>query len=241
MEEAYFSQLFTDDITEGMFIFGEVIADSGSFDRDLGPYLSTTSMDFMDFPLQATIRQAFGFGGSLRSLENPVFSKGALAGDRAITFTVNHDIPNNDGFRFMILDPVDEDLAYTYILGRADGAPHIYSDLGIEDGLREDRWKMAHRDQELWPKIHFRNLVNGTGQETLFINDCIYAFRRGDRALVGINKCGEPFQINVDLGLTSGSYINMLNQNQISVASGNQTISIGARSSVMYINQSLLQ
>lgn len=78
------------------FWFGEVLAGSDHDERVfLGPFLRETWMSAYDFPLFATIREAFAPGGSLRALANPGHDGNALPWDRAVTFAVNHDIVHN--------------------------------------------------------------------------------------------------------------------------------------------------
>ncbi|MEM1009235.1 MAG: alpha-amylase family glycosyl hydrolase, partial [Myxococcota bacterium] len=241
MEVSYFAKVFTPDLLQGTFVFGEVIANQWTFDRDLKPYLEGTSMGLMDFPLQQTLKDAFGLGGSLRALVDPVRFKGALSWDRAITFIVNHDIPNNDGFRYLILDPKDEQMAYTYILGRDAGVPHIYSDLGIADGRQEDRWKQAHRAPTLVKKIGFHNAMHGTSQKVVYVNDCVLVFQRGEKGLVSINKCENTFAQDVQTTLTQGAYHDVLSSQTIDVQAPTVRIQIPGRSSVMYLHDTKRQ
>jgi hypothetical protein len=74
----------------------------------LRPVLKETSIACYDFPLQQTMKQAFQIGGSLRSLVDPAAYGSALPWERAVTFSVTHDVPNNDGSGGMLLDPQDE-------------------------------------------------------------------------------------------------------------------------------------
>jgi alpha-amylase len=200
MEPGYFNALFTPELVGNRHVYGEVIADRFTFDRDLEVYLRSTDMGFMDFPLHETLRSALKPGGDLRSLVNPVSFKGALAWDRSVAFSVNHDIPNNDGFRYMILDPADERLANVFILGRAEGVPHMFSDRGVAGGLREDRWKNAHRSPELAKMLTFHNAMLGQPQSVVFADECVFILRRGNQGLVTLNKCGENWVGWFDVG-----------------------------------------
>ncbi|MEO0377472.1 MAG: alpha-amylase family glycosyl hydrolase, partial [Cyanobacteria bacterium P01_A01_bin.17] len=87
------------------FWFGEVLTGS-DHDEDtfLDPFLRETWISAYDFPLFQTIREAFGFGGSLRTLAQPHHQNNSLPWNRAVTFVVNHDVPHNDGFRFWLLE-----------------------------------------------------------------------------------------------------------------------------------------
>lgn len=183
------------------FWFGEVLTGS---DRDesvfLRPFLHETWMPAYDFPLFQTIREAFGMGGSLRSLTHPEQHNNALPWNRAVTFVVNHDIPHNAGFRSWLLDPQDEHLAYAYILGRDGGVPLVYSDhnesLEEKDGDRllyesdRDRWFDVYKRPDIVAMIQFHNAVHGEPMEILYDNDVVLVFRRGERGMVAINKSG---------------------------------------------------
>jgi alpha-amylase len=236
MDADYLSRLFTPDLVRGRHVYGEVIAFRSSFDTDLDPYLRKTSMGYMDFPLQETIREALKPQGSLEALVDPVKTKGALAFDRAVTFVVNHDIPNNEGFRYMIMDEVDEALGYAFVLGRADGVPHIMSDRGKAGGLRDDRWKMAHRRKDIGAMVRFHNAVHGSSQRFLVADRCVLIWDRGTQGLVGINKCGEAFRARVSTQV-EGQAIDVLTGNEAPLG-GNTELNIPPRSAVMYLKTS---
>ena len=73
----------------GQYAFGEIIRDHLS---EFGAYLSVAEMDYYDFPLVRTMREAFAFGGDLRILKDPKERGRALDGPKAVTFVRNHDI-----------------------------------------------------------------------------------------------------------------------------------------------------
>lgn len=242
MEPGYFKQLLTSDLVQGRFVFGEIIADASSYDRDMSPYMNETSMAFYDFPLRATIQQAFGFGGSLASLLDPqiVPSKKALPSDRSVAFVINHDIPNNAGFRSMILDPVDEELAYAFLMGRSEGIPFVFSDLGKAGGggISDDRWAYAHRADGLKAMISFHNAVRGQDMKVVHRDDCRLIFQRGNRGLVGINKCGEAFSFSVNgFGRKDQTALDVLTQTRMSLTGGAIDFRIPARKAVMLLIQ----
>jgi len=144
MPFAHINGVLTADIKSGMYVFGEIITGGGSGNGEyatfLQPYLQNTDHAAYDFPLQAQLRSAFAPGGSMSALVDPGAYGQALQGSRALTFTVTHDIPNNSGFRFMLMDPTDETLAYSYLFGRNAGKPMVYSDHN-ESG--DNRWVNA--------------------------------------------------------------------------------------------------
>jgi alpha-amylase len=174
------------------FWFGEVLTGSDHDERVfLDPFLRETWMSAYDFPLFNTIREAFGFGGSLRSLVRPQDYGNALPWNRAVTFVVNHDVPHNDGFRSWLLDRQDEHLAHAYILGRDGGVPLIYSDHNeSHHEVDRDRWLDAYNRADIKAMIQFHNAVHGEGMTMLYESDTLLIFRRGDKGIVAINKGG---------------------------------------------------
>jgi alpha-amylase len=172
------------------FWFGEVLTGSDHDEQVfLRPFLGETWMSAYDFPLFTTIREAFGFGGSLKSLVDPGAYGNALPWHRAVTFVVTHDIPHNDGFRYGILDRQDEHLAYAYVLGRDGGVPLIYSDHNESHyEVDRDRWLDAYKRPDIAAMIQFHNAVHGEAMVPLYESDMLLIFRRGDRGIVAINK-----------------------------------------------------
>jgi len=233
MEMAALNRIFTPDLVANKLVFGEIIAFQSSFGRELEPYLRETRFSYEDFPLQERMRQAFAVNGSLASLSNPVAERASLANDRAVTFVINHDIPNNAGMTYMIMDPSDERLGYAYILGREGGVPRIMSDLGRSDGLTTDRWKNAHRSPELAAMLRFHNHVLGTGQRVAWTNACVIVIERGAKGVLGINKCANAFHADVQLAAARGNAQDTLTGRVVGLLAST-TLDIPPRSAVMF-------
>ncbi|MCM1983897.1 alpha-amylase family glycosyl hydrolase [Lyngbya confervoides] len=221
------------------FWFGEVLTGS---DRDedifLDPFLRETWISAYDFPLFQTIREAFRFGGSLRLLADPQSQGNALPWNRAVTFVVNHDIPHNDGFRFWLLDPQDEHLAYAYILGRDGGVPLIYSDHNESHHPEDrDRWFEIYKRPDLVAMIHFHNAVHGQPMQVLAVNDVVLVFRRGDRGIVAINKSGTQQEVSFNTwGLTNpGQYHDLIHPQELQLSGHHCTLAIPARTAQMWL------
>jgi len=241
MPFSHINAVLTDDIKSGVYVFGEIITGGGSgnseYDRFLQPYLQNTNHAAYDFPLQAQLRGAFGFSGSMNSLVDPAAFGQALQGARALTFTVTHDIPNNGIFRFMLMDPTDETLAYAYLFGRNGGKPMVYSD-NNESG--DNRWVNAYNRSDIKGMIRFHNAVQGNDMQVLSSGNCHIIFRRGSLGIVGINKCGSTVNASVNMNnsvlwwyanytdtLGSGSVVN--------INGSNYTFSLPARSARMWL------
>lgn len=240
MPNSHMNAVLTSSIKSGVHVFGEIITNGGAgtteYDRFLAPYLQATDHGAYDFPLFNQIRTAFQPGGSLSQLVDPGAYGQALPNARAITFTVTHDIPNNGGFRYLILDATDETLAYAYILGRNGGVPLLYSD-NNESG--DNRWVNAWQRTDLVRMIGFHNAVQGDDMQVLSHGSCHLVFRRGNRGIVGINKCGSTVNATVNMNnsvlwwytnytdvLGSGSVVN--------ISSGSYTFVLPARSARMW-------
>ena len=137
------------------------------------------SMRAYDFPLANSMHQAFAFGGDLGQLLAPE----ALWGPHSIPFVNHHDLARNrKGFsQFRIPDLRDRKLAYAYLLSRAEGTPLVYGpDL---------------RYREVKAGLHFHRLCRGLDSKPLAATREVIVIKRGDRALVGINKGGEPYSL----------------------------------------------
>jgi alpha-amylase len=196
-----------DGIAERSQVFAETITWGGVGEREydlyLKPYLQQLPASFgaYDFPLLNAIRRAFAPGARLADLADPLRSGNALEARRAVTVVVTHDMPYNDPFRGLILDPGDEDLAYAYILGRDGGTPMVFDDgsSGRSDG---GRWVGVWNRPRLLAMISFHNRMQGQGMEVLFADDCTLLWRRGRgsdaEGIVAINKCGNARAITID-------------------------------------------
>lgn len=203
MSQYQIDQVFTSEITANMHVFGEVITSGGAgnsgYESFLAPYLNNTNHSAYDFPLFASIRSAFSTGGGLNQLHDPKAYGQALDDNRSITFAITHDIPTNDGFRYQIMDPQDEQLAYAYILGKDGGTPLIYSD-DLPDSEDKDngRWGNVWNSSNMKNMLSFHNAMQGKSMTMISSDQCTLLFKRGKEGVVGINKCGETRGVTVD-------------------------------------------
>lgn len=192
-----------DEIASKSHVFAETITWGGVNDREynlyLKPYLQDLPASFgaYDFPLLNEIKRAFAAGARLSDLANPYATGNALEARRAVTVTVTHDIPYNDGFRSLILDPKDEELAYAYILGRDGGTPMVFDD-GSSWRVDQGRWAGAWKNDRLKKMISFHNRMHGKWMEVLFADDCALLWRREEDGIAGINKCGFDRTFTID-------------------------------------------
>lgn len=191
----HIARVFQTEILNGKFVFGEALTCNDHEEcLFLWPLLYITSISFYDFPLHETLRRTFSTTGSMRELVNPAANGQALHWSRAVTFSITHDIPNNDGFRWQMLDPQDEFLANVYIMGRDGGIPLVFSDhnqSAARYNSDRNRWNEAWSRQDTAGMIAFHNAVHGTPQRPLFEHDGFIVFARGDRGIVAINKTDE--------------------------------------------------
>ncbi|MGR5471118.1 alpha-amylase, partial [Vibrio astriarenae] len=75
-----------------------------------------TTLGAYDFPLFYTMYNFFEKGQPMSELDHPNSVGQTLAYDRAITFAITHDIPNNDVFLDQVMDEAHEIYAHCYIL-----------------------------------------------------------------------------------------------------------------------------
>ena len=245
MKMVHVNTVFSSDIKSGMHIFGEVITSRGSGDDEhrlfLQPYLNQTDHAAYDFPLHGALRDAFRMGGSMNGLVNPQGAGQALAGSRAVTVTVTHDMPNNPGiFGWMILNADDETLAYAYILGRDGGTPMVFSDHGESRAdLYGQRWRNAYLRSDLKNMIRFHNAAQGNDMQVLSSSDCHILFRRGSRGIVGINKCGSTVNTTVNMNNSVlwwyTNYTDTLSGNVVNISSSSYTFNLPARKARMWL------
>jgi alpha-amylase len=240
MSNSHINRVLSADIKSGMHIFGEVITSGGAgnseYDNFLKPYLDSTGHGAYDFPLHNQIRNAFSINGSMNNLVDPGAYGQALAADRAVTFTITHDIPNNSGFRYLIMDATDETLAYAYIIGRGQGTPMVYSD-NNESG--DNRWVNAYARTDLKNMIGFHNATQGTDFQVLSYSSCHLIFRRGNVGIVGINKCGNTVSATINTNNSvlwwNANYTDALGSGSIvNINSGSYTFNLPARGARMW-------
>jgi alpha-amylase len=199
MTLAHVNAVFDPALLQGRPVYGEIITGGGRGNTEyaifLKPWLDQTALSAYDFPLFHRLRQAFGFGGDLSTLLNARADEQSIDPRRAWTFAVNHDLPLNGIFRGLIMDATDETLAWAWLFANGQGTPLLYSD-NNESG--DNRWNGLYRRTDIAAMIGFHNALAGEPMAMVSSSNCHLLFRRGDRALVGINKCGEPRTFAVD-------------------------------------------
>jgi len=242
LPEEHIRRVFESGDLQGRFLFGESLTAN---DREeqlfLWPLLNETKMSFYDFPLHETMRRAFSPGGSLRELIYPAAFGQALPNLRAVTFTVTHDIPNNDVFRWQLLDRQDEFLATVYIMGRDGGLPLIYSDHN-ESAARfpedRDRWANAWERADIVAMLSFHNAVHGQTQRPLYEDDGFLVLARGDRGFMAINKTGEWRTPSIRTGsLRKGAYRCLLHGHLMQVESDPICFAIPPRQGQLWLHE----
>jgi alpha-amylase len=200
----HLNAVWDEDICQDVHIFGEIITDGGAskeeYELFLAPYLEKTNLSAYDFPLFLTLYQSLMDDGDLSSLVDPYCFGLALSKYRAITFTITHDIPNNDVFRSLVMEPWQEHLAYAYILGRDGGVPLIYSDLntsGIENS-GQPRWQDAWQRDEMIAQIEFHNRMHSLPMIPIITEEKLLVFSRGDQGIVVLNSSEDPRQFTIE-------------------------------------------
>ncbi len=236
----HISSVFRCEPLRGKFLFGEILTfDQQQNHEFLWPLVCETCMPCYDFPLQQTLLRAFSPCGSLRSLSDPASVGNALPYHLAVTFTVTHDVPNNDGFRGMLLDPHDEYLANAYVLGRDGGVPLVYSD-HAESASRfpqdKGRWERCWNRYDIAQMVGFHNAVHGQGQWSLWEDDNCLVFARGARGIVAINKTDSwmhPFLWTY--GLRKGSWRCQIHQHGMRIDDDCLQLAVPPRQAQMWL------
>jgi alpha-amylase len=229
----------TDDLN-GRFVFGETLTFNDAEEAEfLWPIIRETEFPCYDFALQETLRRVFSTAGTMRELVDPAAFGQALPWFRAVTVSITHDIPNNDGFRGMIMDPQDEYLANVFLMGRDAGVPLVYSD-NNQSAARHpedrDRWANSWLRQDLSAMVRFHNEVHGLPQRPLFEADGFLVFARGERGIVAINKTGAWQHPTIwTWGLNQGRYRCTIHGHEMEVRGDSFTFAIPPREAQMWL------
>lgn len=240
LPESHLRNVFETAEMAGKYVFGEALTSNDLEEAAfLWPLLDIPNLSFYDFPLHETLRRTFSPGGSMRELVDPAAFGQALPWWQAVTFSVTHDMPNNEGFRGVMLQPQDEYLANVYLLGRDGGVPLIYTDHNQSTGTHpedRDRWANAWRRGDLAAMLRFHNGVHGQPQRTLFEDDGFIVFARGDRGLVAINKT-EQWQHPTlwTWGLRPDSYRCQIHEQRMVISGERFTLAIPPREAQMWL------
>lgn len=224
----------------GKFVFGESLTSNDSEENlFLWPLLDDTSISYYDFALHETLRRVFSPQGTMRELVDPAPFRQALPWNRGVTFSITHDIPCNDGFRWQLLDPQDEFLANVYILSRDAGVPLVFSDYN-ESAARypqdRDRWRDAWKRTDVTAMIRFHNAVHGTRQRPLYESDGYIVFARGDRGIAAINKTAQWQHPEIwTYGMRHGTYRCQIHGNEMQLFGEYFTFSIPPRQAQLWL------
>ena len=226
----------------GEYVFGEALtANDNEENIFLWPLMDTISISYYDFPLHETLRRVFSPAGTMRELVNPEAYRQSLPWHRGVTFTITHDIPNNDGFRWQMLNPQDEFLANVYILCRDGGVPLVFTDhneSANKYGSDRDRWNEAWCRPDTVGMIAFHNAMHGAPQRPLFEDDGFIVFARGDRGIVAINKSAEWQHPRIwTYGLRHGRYRCMIHGYDMQVQGNHFEFAIPPRQAQIWLCQ----
>lgn len=241
LPEEHLRRVFETIDMSGRYLFGEALtANDQEESLFIWPLWDRESLSFYDFPLHETMRRVFAPGGSMRELVDPAAYGQALPKWRAVTFGVTHDIPNNEVFRWQLLQPQDEYLANAWLLGRDGGVTLVYSDNNQSAaGYPEDRdrWANSWQRNDITAMIRFHNALHGLPQWTLYEDDGFIVLARGDRGIVAINKTGIWQQAAFrTLGLRQGDYVCQLHGHGMNLSGDCFTLAIPPREAQLWLH-----
>ncbi|KLV07010.1 alpha-amylase [Photobacterium aquae] len=232
----HINRLWGNQIPDGLHIFGEIITDGGASKEEynlfLAPYLQHTPLGAYDFPLFHTIYNVLENKAPMADLSNPYSVGEALAYDRAITFAITHDIPNNAVFLEQVMSETNEYLAYSYILGRDGGVPLIYSDLNtsnIVNSQGNPRWQNSWQNPALQGMIAFHNRMHGLPMAIMEVGINHLVFSRGDEGIVAINR-GD---IALKITLPEGQYYEFISGTPLMVTNTTSSVVLAAKQAMM--------
>jgi len=196
------------------FMFGEV---SHTSDQLVGSFTTNNSFSsLLDFPLYYAIDRVIRDGRPTRQiterfqkLAEPTYSSNALT--KLVTFIDNHDQP-----RFLATNKANGDtnkltqaLVLLYTL---QGIPCLYygteqafngrGDPFNREDMKFDAATPLYRLIQTLNTIRRRNHDLRTGQQTILADDTaagLFAFKRGEKALIVINTSSVEKEFNIDL------------------------------------------
>ncbi len=224
-------------VPKDKFFYGEVIGQSYDESRK---YISVFPK-VTDFQLVNTLKDAFKYGGDLRSLVNPSDTKRALPGNEAVTFSRNHDTWAPGQFDNWKFDSGDLPLATAYVLAIKEGTPLILNFDAFNPTVVAG---VQFHQKLLTQPQYFRNgneIATGANSPNLLF------IERGDRGLAIINKSGEKFNVPQAKipGLAAGCYNELQYKFQICVDTAKQVnrwgsaqrrgIEIGPRTALFFV------
>lgn len=238
--EQHIHYVFENPILDGKFVFSEILTlnedENSTF---LWPAVRDSRISFYDFPLQQTLKRAFSAAGSLRELIEPGAAGRALPSNRAVTFSLTHDVPNNNGLREMLFDSVDEVLVNAYVLGRDGGVPLIYSDHGESAAHHPEdagRWNEYWKRPEVLGMIAFHNEMAGRPSRCLYAKDGCIVLGRESCGLVAINKTTETQYLALHQhSLALGEYQCRLHGHRMLLNADPFSLSVPPRSAQMWV------
>jgi alpha-amylase len=184
-------------------------------DSDTTAYSYTPIAAVTDFVLCDTMRQAFGFGGSLSSLRIPQ----AINDSRSVSFGVNHDSDPliNPGFaKCQYANRGDAMLANAYVLARESGTPLILAKDNLDIGYLP--FWVTFRATMKAREIEGKN----TKETVLALGDTqnLLLMERGNEGFFVVNKAANQYDTpSLDLTLTSleGCYRELRNHFSVAI------------------------
>ena len=224
----------------GRFVFGETLTFNDSEEAEfLWPVINETDFPCYDFVLQETLRRVFSPAGNMRELVDPANNGQALPWHRAVTVAITHDIPNNDGFRGILMQPQDEYLCHVYLMGRDGGVPLVYSDNNQSAAKHPEdrnRWANAWQRPDITAMVRFHNAVHGTRQRSIYEADGFFVFARGELGMVAINKTDQWQHPTIwTWGLRQGSYRCQIHGHKMQVSGDYFSFAIPPREAQMWL------
>jgi alpha-amylase len=246
MHPAFLAEVLSDPRLANTWSYGEIIT-SRADDQSLSFYRNLP-LDFMDFPFASTLKNAFSFGGDLRSISNAINEQRGLPGYASVAFVTNHDVWGNDGglgYRYGSSNEWrnrnvngehfrDEMLAHMVILGRNDGIPYVYSEYtdGPSQDYRDDAYSYVnfHRRPAISALMRFHSATLSFPQTWRWEDAEHLVWSRGELALMAVNKSGAAWPLDsVVSGLADGVYVDLLTQQRVSARGGRVTALVPPR------------
>jgi len=182
---------------ESLYLFGEVLPDSGDNDQVYQTYYDITAHGYVDIVYEA-VRDKNLVNG--QTIKHNKWTNGGMDPRKALVYVENHD--NFEHGDTTSRSYEERKMATAYIIARDNITPRVF-DRPLYNGIDEELWK----DPDITAINHFHNAMFGLGEYLRFPQEDLVIIDRGTQGTAVINV-GEGTNIYTETNLKAGTYSN---------------------------------
>ncbi|XP_055958799.1 alpha-amylase [Patella vulgata] len=237
------------------FVYQEVIDMGGNEPIKGGQYVGDGRVT--NFIFGAKLAEIFRKKNAMKYLKTWGEGWGMMRSNDVVNFIDNHDNQRGHGGAGAVLthwEPRPYKVATAFMLAHPYGFPRIMSsyeynradntegpphngDMSIKDvAIKSDMscgngWSCEHRWRQIYNMVAFRNKAGGDGLSNWWSGgDYQIAFSRGNKAFIAMNLDGFDINANLNTGLPSGTYCDVISGNLENGRCTGKTIQVGGDS-----------